>query len=92
VFISCGTPLLSKRVLPRVHGFLQFPNLAENFFHGGGVNNPYSIPDFYAIDIMNAPVNIINAEVKRMDLCFSLSMCPPRRTAKTMLICLKPTT
>src|SRR3989344_4124797 len=36
--ISSGTPLFSKRVLPRVQRGLQFPNLFEESFHGGGVN------------------------------------------------------
>jgi len=35
--ISFGTPLFSKRVLPRVQCGLQFPDLIEKSFHGKGV-------------------------------------------------------
>src|SRR3989338_5114211 len=36
--ISFGMPRRSKRVLPRVQRGLQFPNLIEESFHGGGGN------------------------------------------------------
>ena len=44
-----------------------------------------------AREIKNPPLKIINAPVRRIPLCFSLRRWLPMITAKTMLVCRKPT-